>query len=92
MGERPIYISNEHNGPILKVKFNHEDCMFATCSADKTAKNFRCEEKCYGYISSTDMVATPITAIGFSLDGKTLYTAANDMLKSWNMYKNGLLL
>jgi hypothetical protein len=38
------------------------------------------------------MVATPITAISFSLDGKTLYTAANDMLKSWNMYKNGLLL
>lgn len=38
------------------------------------------------------MIATPITAIGFSNDGKTLYTAANDVLKSWNMYKNGLLL
>ena len=38
------------------------------------------------------MVATPVTSIGFSEDGKTLYTAANDVLKSWNMYKNGLLL
>lgn len=38
------------------------------------------------------MVATPVTSISFSEDGKTLYTAANDVLKSWNMYKNGLLL
>lgn len=38
------------------------------------------------------MVAMPITAIGFSEDGKTLFTASNDMLKSWNMYKNGLLI
>jgi len=38
------------------------------------------------------MVATPVTAIGFSDDGKTLFTAANDVLKSWNMYKNGLLI
>lgn len=59
---------------------------------DKTAKYFRCEEKCYGLTSSTEMVATPVTSIGFSEDGKTLYTAANDVLKSWNMYKNGLLL
>ena len=66
--------------------------MFATCSMDKTAKYFRCEDKCYGLTSSTEMVATPVTAIGFSEDGKTLYTAANDVLKSWNMYKNGLLL
>ena len=41
-GERPIYIATEHSGPILKVKFNPEDCMFATCSADRTAKYFRC--------------------------------------------------
>ena len=92
MGERTIYTSNEHNGPILKVKFNEVDCMFATCSADKTAKYFRCEDKCYGYASSTDMIATPITSIGYSDDGKILYTAANDVLKSWNMYKNGLLV
>jgi hypothetical protein len=38
------------------------------------------------------MVTTPVTAIGFSADGKTMFTASNDMLKSWNMYKNGLLL
>lgn len=38
------------------------------------------------------MIATPITSIGFSDDGKTLYTAANDVLKSWDMYKNGLHL
>lgn len=38
------------------------------------------------------MVATPVTALGFSDDGKTLFTAANDVLKSWNMYKNGLLV
>lgn len=90
--EKPLYVASEHNGPILKAKFNPEDCMFATCSMDKTAKYFRCEDKCYGLTSSTEMVATPITAIGFSEDGKTLYTAANDVLKSWNMYKNGLLL
>jgi len=38
------------------------------------------------------MVATPITAICFSDDSKSLITAANDVLKSWNMHKNGLLL
>jgi hypothetical protein len=38
------------------------------------------------------MIATPITGIGFSQDGKILYTAANDVLKSWNMNKNGLLV
>jgi WD40 repeat protein len=90
--EKPLYIASEHTGPILKVRFNPEDCMFATCSMDKTAKFFRCEEKCYGFTSSTEMVATPVTAISFSDDGKVLYTAANDVLKSWNMYKNGLLL
>ena len=66
--------------------------MFATCSADKTAKYFRCQEKCYGFASSTDMVSTPITAIAFNDDGKTLFTASNDVLKSWNMYKGGLLI
>jgi WD40 repeat protein len=59
---------------------------------DKTAKYFRCEDKCLGFASSTDMIATPVTGIGFSEDGKTLFTAANDVLKSWNMYKNGVLL
>ena len=66
--------------------------MFATCSTDKTAKYFRCQEKCYGFASSTDMVSTPITAIAFNDDGKTLFTASNDVLKSWNMYKGGLLI
>ena len=92
MGEKAIYTSNQHSGPILKVKFNPEDCMFATCSADKTAKYFRCEDKCFGFASSTDLVSTPITSITFSDDGRTLYTAANDLLKSWNMYKGGILV
>lgn len=43
MPDKPIYIATEHNGPIIKVKFNPEDCMFATCSMDRTAKYFRCE-------------------------------------------------
>ena len=77
---------------MLKVKFNPEDCMFATCSADKTAKYFRCEDKCFGFASSTDLVSMPITSITFSDDGRILYTAANDLLKSWNMYKGGILV
>lgn len=64
--DKPIYVASEHNGPLVKVKFNPEDCMFATCSMDKTAKYFRCEEKCYGFTSSTEMIATPVTSIGFS--------------------------
>jgi hypothetical protein len=59
---------------------------------DKTAKYFRCEEKCYGFASSTDLIATPVTAIGFKEDGKILFAAANDVLKSWNMYKSGMLV
>lgn len=46
----------------------------------------------YGFASTTELVAMPITSIGFSEDGKTLYTAADNVLKSWNMYKNGMLL
>ena len=65
-GEKPIYIANEHSAPILKVKFNPEDCMFATCSADRTAKYFRCEDRCFGFASSTDLVSTAITSIAFS--------------------------
>ena len=38
------------------------------------------------------MIATPITSIGFNEDGRVLFTAANDVLKSWNMYKGGVLL
>ena len=34
----------------------------------------------------------PITAIDFSTDGSFLCTAGNDILKIWNMNKNGLLL
>ena len=34
----------------------------------------------------------PITAIDFSPDGKQLCTAGNDILKIWNMNKNGVLL
>ena len=66
--------------------------MFATCSSDRTAKYFRCEDKCFGFASSTDLVSTPITSIAYNEDGKVLYTASNDSLKSWNMYKGGLLL
>jgi|688.fasta_scaffold66617_3 hypothetical protein len=39
------------------------------------------------------MVATPVTAIGFDdEDGKKLFTAANDVLKCWNMNKNAMLI
>jgi hypothetical protein len=39
------------------------------------------------------MVATPVTAIGFDdEDGKKLFTAANDVLKCWNMNKNAMLM
>ena len=34
----------------------------------------------------------PITAIDFSPDGKHLCTAGNDILKIWNMNKNGALV
>ena len=77
----------EHNAPVIKVEFNPDDMMFASCSMDKTAKYFRCENPHYDFICSTDMVTTPITAITFDDDGKVLYTAANDSLKIWNMAK-----
>ena len=38
------------------------------------------------------MIATPVTGLCFSTDGKILYAAANDGLKSYSMFKNGLLL
>jgi WD40 repeat protein len=67
--------------------------MFASCSMDKTAKYYRCESpNHFNLVSSTDMVATPITAIAFDDKGNFLYTAANDTLKIWNMAKNGLLI
>ena len=90
--DKAFYVSTEHTAPILQVKFNPEDCMFATCSQDKTAKYFQCDDKFYGFASTTDLVAKPITTLGFSEDGKTLYTASDDILKSWNMYKNGVLI
>jgi len=34
----------------------------------------------------------PITAIDFSPDGKYLCTGGNDILKIWNMGKNGALI
>lgn len=37
-------------------------------------------------------MSTPITAIDFNLDGRYLCTAGNDILKIWNMNKNGSLL
>jgi hypothetical protein len=59
---------------------------------DRTAKYFRCEYNFYNYLSSTDVVSTPITGLDFSEDGRYLYTAANDLLKIWNMGKNGMLV
>jgi WD40 repeat protein len=67
--------------------------MFASSSMDKTAKYYRCEApNHFHFVSSTDMVAMPITAIAFDDEGKVLYTAANDTLKIWNMAKGGLLI
>lgn len=59
---------------------------------DKTAKYYRCEYNHFSFVSSTDMVATPVTAIAFDDEGKFLYTAANDTLKIWSMGKSGLLI
>ena len=66
--------------------------MFASCSIDKTSKYFRCEANHYNYISSTELVSMPITAIDFNPEGKQLCTAGNDILKIWNMNKNGMLV
>lgn len=33
----------------------------------------------------------PITAIDFNPDGSKICTAGNDILKIWNMNKNGIL-
>ena len=59
---------------------------------DRTAKYFRCEHNHYEYKSGTELVSMPITAIDFNLDGSRLCTAGNDILKIWNMDKNGLLV
>ncbi len=41
--------------------------MFASCSSDKTAKYYRCEPPThFSFVSSTDMVATAVTAIAFN--------------------------
>lgn len=66
--------------------------MFASCSMDRTAKYFRSEYNHYNYVSTTELVSMPITAIQFSPDGRNLCTAGNDILKIWNMNKNGLLM
>lgn len=40
--------------------------MFASSSMDKTAKYYRCEPpNHFSFVSSTDMVAIPVTAIAF---------------------------
>jgi WD40 repeat protein len=68
--------------------------MFASCSADRTVKYFSCDKKkgAYVYVSSTELVSMPITAIDFNLDGTLLCTAGNEILKIWDMRKNGLLI
>ena len=40
--EKVVCTYSEHSAPVLKVKFNPEDCMFVSSSMDKTAKYFRC--------------------------------------------------
>lgn len=84
----------EHTAPIIKSMFNPEDCMFASCSADRTVKYFSCDKKkgAYLYVSTTELVSMPITAIDFSTDGNLLCTAGNDILKIWDMRKNGVLV
>lgn len=79
---------------MLKAIFNPEDCMFASCSADRTAKYFSCDinKKTYTYVSSTELVSMPITAIDFNLEGTLLCTGANDVLRIWDMRRNGLLM
>jgi hypothetical protein len=37
--------------------------MFASCSMDRTAKYFRSEHNHYNYVSTTELVSMPITAI-----------------------------
>ncbi len=91
--EKIITTYSEHTAPVIKVMFNPDDMMFASCSMDKTAKYFRCEPpNHYSYVSTTDMVSTPITAITFNDKGTLFYTASNDTLKIWNMAKNGMLI
>ena len=73
--------------------FNPDDMMFASSSTDKTAKYYKCEApNHYHFVSSTDMIAVPVTAVAFDDKGSMLYTAANDTLKAWNMAKGGLLI
>ena len=51
--EKVVCTYSEHSAPVNKVKFNPDDCMFASCSMDRTTKYFRCEHNHYDYISST---------------------------------------
>jgi WD40 repeat protein len=84
----------EHSAPITKVIFNPEDFMFASCSVDKTAKYFTCDESKgkYQYVSSTDIVTMPITAIDFNLDGSLLCLASTNILRICDMKKSGVLI
>jgi WD40 repeat protein len=79
---------------VLRAIFHPEDRMFASCSSDRTAKYFSCDisKKTFEYISTTELVSMPVTAIDFSPDGRYLCTGGNDILKIWQMSKNGLLL
>lgn len=64
--EKIITTYNEHTAPVIKVLFNPDDMMFASSSMDKTAKYYRCEPpNHFSFVSSTDMVAIPVTAIAF---------------------------
>jgi hypothetical protein len=68
--------------------------MCASCSAARTVKYFRCDKVrgSYLYVSSSERVSMPLTAIDFNHDGSQVCSAGNDILKIWNMSKNGLLM
>jgi WD40 repeat protein len=84
----------EHSGPIIKAIFHPDDCVFASCSSDKTVKCFSCDESkgIYHYLSSTDLVSMPITSIDFNINGSLLCLACNNTLRICNMEKNGVLV
>jgi WD40 repeat protein len=92
--EKVLSTYAEHSGPVLKAMFNPEDCLFASCSTDRTVKYFNCDEGkgTYAYVSSTEPVSAPITAIDFSLDGALVCSAGNNCLQIWDMRRDGLLL
>ena len=74
-----LFTYNEHKGPVLRALFNPEDCMFASCSTDKTVKYYSCDKRkgSYGTASSTEQVSMPITSIDFSPDGSLVCAAGN---------------